>query len=143
MCIILRVHRNHSLCLSIPNFTDLIWSVLQETRRQKFASILTYMCCTNSNLKQIPCSNPVHIMNRPYMFSTPRTKPSKSGFHLYKLTIHCVRPYPNLLTLYVQYTKILTVKKWLPFELICAVYLEYIVTIHCVRPYPMLLVVSI
>ena len=50
---------------------------------------------------------------------------------------------PNLLTLHVQYTKILAVKKWLPFELICAVYSEYIVTIHCVRPYPMLLVVSI
>ena len=31
---------------------------------------------------QIPRSNPVNIMNRPYMFSTPRTKPSKSGFHL-------------------------------------------------------------
>ena len=35
---------------------------------------------------------------------------------------------PNLLTLHVQYTKILAVKKWLPFELICAVYLEYIAT---------------
>ena len=46
---------------------------------------------------------------------------------------------PNLLTLHVQYTKILAVKKWLPFELICAVYSEYIVTIHCVRPYPILL----
>ena len=42
----------------------------------------------------------------------------------YILTIHFVRPYPNLLTLYVQYTKTLAVKKWLPFELICAVYLE-------------------
>ena len=46
---------------------------------------------------------------------------------------------PNLLTLHVQYTKILAVKKWLPVELICAVYSEYIVTIHCVRPYPILL----
>ena len=41
----------------------------------------------------------------------------------YIVTIHFVRPYPNLLTLYVQYTKTLPVKKWLPFELICAVYI--------------------
>ena len=33
----------------------------------------------------------------------------------------------------------LAVKKWLPFELICAIYLEYIVTIPFVRPYPNLL----
>ena len=43
------------------------------------------------------------------------------------------------LTLYVQYTKNQAVKKWLPFEFICAVYLEYIVPIHFVRPYPNLL----
>ena len=43
------------------------------------------------------------------------------------------------LTLYVQYTKNQAVKKWLPFELIYAVYLEYIVTIHFVCPYPNLL----
>ena len=41
-----------------------------------------------------------------------------------------VRPYPNSLTLYVQYTMTLAVTKWLPFELIYAVYLEYTVTIH-------------
>ena len=40
---------------------------------------------------------------------------------------------------YIQYTKTLAVKKWLPFELTCAVYLEYIVTIHFVCPYPNLL----
>ena len=43
------------------------------------------------------------------------------------------------LTLYVQYTKNQAIKKWLPFELICAVYLEYIVTIHFVCPYLSLL----
>ena len=57
----------------------------------------------------------------------------------YVVTIYFVRPYPNLLTLYVQYTKTLAVKKWLPVELICAVDLEYIVTIHFVPPYPNLL----
>ena len=31
------------------------------------------------------------------------------------------------------------IKKWLPFELICAVYLEYIVTINFVQPYQNLL----
>ena len=31
------------------------------------------------------------------------------------------------LTLYVQNTKNQAIKKWLPFELICAVYIEYIV----------------
>ena len=61
----------------------------------------------------------------------------------YILTIHFVRPYPNLLTLYVQYTKTLTVKKWLPFELICAVYLEYIIAIHFVCPHPNLLTLHI
>ena len=40
---------------------------------------------------------------------------------------------------YVQYTKNPVVKKWLPFELISAVYWEYIVTIHIVCPYPNLL----
>ena len=103
------------------------------------------MCCRNSSLKQIPCSNPVHIMNRPYMFSTPRTNQSKVASILaymcsrLRVTIHFVSSFPNLLTLYVQYTKTIAVKKRLPFELICAVYLEYIVTIHFVCPYPNLL----
>ena len=60
----------------------------------------------------------------------------------YIVTIHFVRPYPNLLSLYVQYvqyTKTLAVEKWLPFELTYAVDLEYIVTIHFFRPYPNLL----
>ena len=43
------------------------------------------------------------------------------------------------LTLYVKYTKNQTVIKWIPFELIWEVYLEYIVTIHFVRPYSSLL----
>ena len=51
----------------------------------------------------------------------------------YIVTIHFVRPYQNLLTIYVQYTKTLAIKKRLPFELICALYLEYIATIHFVR----------
>ena len=38
-------------------------------------------------------------------------------------------------TLYVQYTKNQAVKKWLPVELICTVYLDYIVTIHFVCKY--------
>ena len=49
------------------------------------------------------------------------------------------QPYPFLLILYVWYTKKPAVKKWLQFELICAVYLEYIETSHFVRPYPILL----
>ena len=43
------------------------------------------------------------------------------------------------MTLYVQYTKNQAIKKWLPLELICAIYLEYIVTIHFVCPYPSVL----
>ena len=39
------------------------------------------------------------------------------------------------MTLYVQYTRNQAVKKWLPLELICAIFLEYIVTIHFVCPY--------
>ena len=57
----------------------------------------------------------------------------------YVVTIYFVRPYPNLMTLYVQYTKNQAVKKWLPAELICAVYLEYIVIINFVKPYQNLL----
>ena len=62
------------------------------------------------------------------MFSKQKPYPSSSGLNLslyvyleYIVTIHFVRPYPNLLTFYVQYTKTLGVKKWLPFEFICAV----------------------
>ena len=36
-------------------------------------------------------------------------------------------------TLYVQYTKNHSIKKWLLFDPICAVYLDYIVTSNCVR----------
>ena len=105
MCSRLRVHSNHSLCPSVLKFTDLICSVHQDPSRQKVASITAYMC---SILR-------VH--------SNPSLCPSV----------------PNLLTLYVQYTKTLAVKKWLLFEPVCAVYLEYIVTIHFVRPYQNLL----
>ena len=65
---------------------------------------------------------------------TPTTKEPKK-FH----AIHFVYSYPNLLTLYVQYTKNLAVKKCLPFDPICEVYLEYIVIIHFVFPNPNLL----
>ena len=82
MCSILRVHSNHSLCPSITKFTDLICSVHQEPSRQKVASICAYMFSIHCNLTQLPSSNPMHIITRPYIFITPRTKPSNSGFHL-------------------------------------------------------------
>ena len=41
--------------------------------------------------------------------------------------------YPFFLTLYVQYTKNTAVKKWLSFEHICAVYIQYIETCNSVR----------
>ena len=47
--------------------------------------------------------------------------------------------YPFVVTLYVQYTKNPVVKKWLPFELIYAVYLEYIVASHFVQSYLIIL----
>ena len=59
------------------------------------------------------------------------------------LTINFVRPYLNLLTLHIQYIKNQTVKKCLPFELICAAYLEYIVIINFVRPYTNILTLFI
>ena len=55
------------------------------------------------------------------------------------VTINFVRPYPNLLTLGVQYTKNQAVKKWLPFKLTCAVYLEYMVTSNFVWLHQILL----
>ena len=44
-----------------------------------------------------------------------------------------------LVTLCVKNTKNQAIKKWLPFKLICAIYLEYIVSITLVRSYPNLL----
>ena len=52
----------------------------------------------------------------------------------YIVTSNFVQPYPILLTQYVQYTKNPAIKKWPLVELICAVYLEYIVTSYVVRP---------
>ena len=53
---------------------------------------------------------------------------SECGEYLeYIVTFKFVQQYQILLTLYVQYTKKPAVKKWLPFELICA---EYIVTLN-------------
>jgi hypothetical protein len=106
MCSILRVHSNHSLCPSVPKFTDLIY--VQYTKTLAVKKWLPFELICAVNLECIA-------------------------------TIHFVRLYPNLLTIYVQYTKTQTIKKWFPFEFICAVYLEYIVTIHFVRPYPNLL----
>ena len=50
-----------------------------------------------------------------------------------------MQPYLNLMTLFVQYTKTPAVKKCLQFELISAVYLEYILPIHIVCQHPNLL----
>ena len=47
--------------------------------------------------------------------------------------------HPDWFLPYVQYTKNQAVKKWLSFELICAVYLEFIVTMNFARPYQNLL----
>ena len=47
------------------------------------------------------------------------------------------------MTIYVQYTKNQAVTNWLPYELICAAYLEYIVIINFVRPYPNLLILYV
>ena len=47
------------------------------------------------------------------------------------------------LTLYVQYIKNKAVKKWLPFEFICAVYLEYILTIDFIHPNQNLMIIYI
>ena len=54
-----------------------------------------------------------------------------------------VQPYPNLLTSHVQYIKNQAAKKWLPFELIFTVYLEYIATITFVGSYPNLLTLNV
>ena len=93
MCSVLRVHSNHSLCLFIPIFTDIICSVHKDTSPQKVASIWAYMFIilkvhSNHSLwlsipkfTELICSV-VYILNWLYMLSTPRIKPSKSGFHL-------------------------------------------------------------
>ena len=100
MCSIFRVHSNHSLCPSILKFTVLICSVLQDPSRQKVASFWATMCIrlrvhsnhslclTIPKFTDLICPV-VYIMNGPYIFSKPRTKPSKSGFRF---------------SLYVQFT---------------------------------------
>ena len=42
--IFITVHSNHSLCPSIPKFTDPICSVYQDPSSQKVASVWAYMC---------------------------------------------------------------------------------------------------
>ena len=44
MCSIHRLHSNHSLCMSIPKFTDLMYSLNQDPSRQQVAFIWAYMC---------------------------------------------------------------------------------------------------
>ena len=44
VCSILRVHSNHSLCLSIPKLTNLICSIHQDPSHQNAAFIWAYMC---------------------------------------------------------------------------------------------------
>ena len=55
------------------------------------------------------------------------------------LNNYFVRPYPNFLILYVPYTKNQAIKKWLPYELICAAYLKNIATMNIVQLNPNLL----
>ena len=102
MCSRLRLHSNHSLCPSIPKFTNLVCSVHIYPSRQKVAFIWAYMCSilrvhsNHSLCLFIPkftgliCAV-VYVLNWPFIIRTPRTKLSKSGFHL---------------SLYVQYTLI-------------------------------------
>ena len=81
MCSILRVHRTHSLCPTVPKFTDLKCSVHQEPSRQKVVSIWAYMWSILEYIVTISLSDRTQIYY-PYMFSTPRTKTTKSGFQL-------------------------------------------------------------
>ena len=77
------------------------------------AWIWAYMCYWSSTLKQIPSSNPTHIMNTPYMFKAVKKWLSFElifAVHIdYTGTIHFVCQYPHLMTLYVQYTKTLAI----------------------------------
>ena len=60
----------------------------------------------------------------------------KVEFDFFELSSSLSISDPILLTLFVQYTNTQAVKKWLPFELTCALHLEYTVTIHFVCSYP-------
>ena len=143
MCSILRVHSKHSLCLSICKFIVLICSVHKDPIHQKVASIRANICavylkyivtihlvCTYKYLLTLYVSGMYHELTLYVQYTKNLAFKKWLPFERicevyleYIVTIHFVRPYPNLLTLYVQYTKTLAVKKWLPFELICAVYI--------------------
>ena len=48
--------------LDIPYLTDRVCSIHQDPSRQKVATIWAYLYSIHSNLKQLPCSNLVHIL---------------------------------------------------------------------------------
>ena len=147
MCSILRLHINHSLCPSIPKFTDLICSVHLDLAIKKWLPFELICAVYIVTLNSSPCCNLVQIWMCQQIKCTLYVQYTKNpaikkwlSFELicgvyseYIVNSNFAQPYPILLTLYVQYTKNPAVKL-LPFELVCAVYLEYIVTSNFVRP---------
>ena len=128
MCSILRVHSNHFLCLTVPKFTDLLCSVHQELNCQKVASIWANMCnILRVHSTHLLCPTASKFNN---LICSVHKEPSRQKVasiwaymcSIYRVSINLVRPYPNILTFFVQYTKTQAVKTCLSFELFCAVY---------------------
>ena len=101
------------------------------------------ICAVNIiTLNSLPCSKLVEIW---ICRKIKRHLPSLAllGWAGCIITSNFVWQYPNLSTLYVQYTKNPDIKNLLPFELICAVYLESIVTSNFVQHYPFLMTLNV
>ena len=147
MCSILRLHSNHSTCMSIPKFTDLICSVHQDPSHQKVASIWAYMCSrlrVTSNHSLCPFIPKFTDLICSVHKDPSRRKVASIWAYMCGTLIehsnYSLCPFiPKFTDLICSVHQDPSHKKWLTFELICAVSLEYIVTIHFVHSYPNLL----
>ena len=132
ICAVLIVNLNrYPLVTQCISWTALICSVPLDPSRQKMASIWAYMCSileVHSNHSLCPSTPKFTDLICSVHQDPSRQKVASIWADMYSiLRVHSNhslwRPYPSVLTLYVQYTKTLAVKKWLPFELICAAYM--------------------
>ena len=111
MCSILKVHSQHSLCLSIPKFTYLIYQY-SKTLAVKKRLQLQLICAVY--LEYIVIIHFVHLYPNLLTLYIQYTKTLAAKKWLpfeftcavyleYIVTIHFVCPYTNLLTLYIQW----------------------------------------
>ena len=127
-------------CIS---WTDLICSVHQEPSRQKVACIWACMCSILRVHSKHSLFSSIHkftdLICSVHQDPNHRKVASIWANMCSILSVHrnhslclSIPKFPDLICSIHQDP---SHQKWLPFELICEVYLEYIATIHFVRPY--------